>query len=72
MAAYAGMVDRMDWNIGRVLKHLRNQGLEHNTLVIFFSDNGGAYSNGDIRTYDRQIPWDKKSRPYCSNGWGYL
>ena len=72
MAAYAGMLDRVDQNIGRVLKHLRKKGLEKDTLVIFFSDNGGAYSNGDIRTYDQQVPWRKNSRPYCSNGWSYL
>jgi arylsulfatase A-like enzyme len=72
MASYAGMLDRVDQNIGRVLEHLRKKGLDKNTLVIFFSDNGGAYSNGDIRTYDRQIPWEKDSVPYSSNGWSYL
>ena len=72
MAAYAGMVDRMDWNIGRVLDHLCKKGLDDNTLVIFFSDNGGAYSNGNIHTYDQQVPWEKDSIPYVSNGWSYL
>lgn len=72
MAAYAGMLDRVDQNIGRLLNHLRKKGLDENTLVIFMSDNGGAYSNGDIRTYDDQIPWEKDSVPYSSNGWSYL
>ncbi|QHI70677.1 sulfatase-like hydrolase/transferase [Tichowtungia aerotolerans] len=72
MAAHAGMMDRLDWNVGRILDHLREKGLDENTLVIFFSDNGGAYGNGDIRTYDRQVPWDKNSIPYSSNGWSYL
>lgn len=72
MAAYAGMLDRVDQNIGRVLRHLHKKGLEKNTLVIFFSDNGGAYNNGDIHTYDKQVPWDAKRRPYGSNGWSYL
>lgn len=72
MASYAGMLDRVDQNIGRLLSHLRKKGLDENTLVIFFSDNGGAYSNGDIRTYDQQVPWEKNSVPYSSNGWSYL
>lgn len=72
MATYAGMLDRVDQNIGRVLRHLHKKGLEKNTLVIFFSDNGGAYSNGDIATYRKQLPWKKNTLPYCSNGWSYL
>jgi len=72
MAAYAGMLDRLDWNIGRLLNHLQVQGLEKDTLVIFMADNGGAYSNGDIRTYDQQIPWNTGTTPYVSNGWSYL
>jgi len=72
MATYAGMLDRVDQNIGRVLRHLNQKGLEKDTLVIFFSDNGGAYSNGDIETYEKQLPWKKNTLPYCSNGWSYL
>lgn len=72
MAAYAGMVDRIDWNIGRVLDHLSKKGLDENTLVIFFSDNGGAYGNGNISNYEKQIPWEKNSIPYASKGWSYL
>lgn len=42
MATYAAMVDRMDQNIGKVLKTLKDLGLEDNTLVMFLSDNGGC------------------------------
>lgn len=38
---YAGMVAAMDDGIGRVLKTLKKQKLDKNTLVIFASDNGG-------------------------------
>ncbi len=72
MAAYAGMVDRMDENIGRLMHHLREKNALEDTLVIFFSDNGGDYGNGDIATYDKQIPWDPDSLPHVSNGWGRL
>lgn len=42
MAAYAAQVDRMDQNIGRVLRRLDRLGVADNTLVLFLSDNGGC------------------------------
>ena len=44
---YAAVVDAMDQAIGRVLDTLDEEGLADNTIVLFFSDNGGAaYSYG--------------------------
>ena len=44
---YAAVVDAMDQAIGRVLKELDDEGIADNTIVFFFSDNGGAaYSVG--------------------------
>ncbi|OMC56431.1 arylsulfatase [Mycobacterium sp. IS-836] len=40
MEVYAGMVDRMDWNIGRVIDYLAGTGELDDTVVIFLSDNG--------------------------------
>jgi len=40
MEVYAAMVDRLDWNVGRVVDHLRASGELDNTVVIFLSDNG--------------------------------
>ncbi|WAC89159.1 arylsulfatase [Mycobacterium sp. Aquia_213] len=40
MEVYAGMVDRMDWNIGRVIDYLAETGELDNTVVMFMSDNG--------------------------------
>lgn len=34
------MVENQDWNVGRVLAKLRDLGLERNTIVLYFSDNG--------------------------------
>ncbi|MEW6302952.1 MAG: arylsulfatase [Verrucomicrobiota bacterium] len=42
MAVYAAMVDAMDQGIGRILKALKESGVEQNTLVMFLSDNGGC------------------------------
>jgi len=38
---FAGMVSSLDDAVGKVLKELEELGLERQTLVIFFSDNGG-------------------------------
>jgi arylsulfatase A-like enzyme len=38
MEVYAGMVDRMDWNIGRVIDYLAETGELDNTVVMFMSD----------------------------------
>jgi arylsulfatase A len=40
-AIYAAMVERTDYNVGRLMKKLNDAGLRDNTLVILASDNGG-------------------------------
>src|SRR5581483_6607142 len=40
MEVYAAMVERMDWNIGRVIDYLTETGELDDTVVIFLSDNG--------------------------------
>jgi len=40
MEIYAGMIDNIDEQIGRILDHLRQSGDYDNTLVLFMSDNG--------------------------------
>ena len=41
-AVYAAAIEEMDRSIGRVLTALKEYGLEENTMVVFFSDNGGV------------------------------
>jgi arylsulfatase A-like enzyme len=41
---YAAMIEAVDENVGRLIDHLRQLGLEDNTLIIFTSDNGGIAS----------------------------
>ena len=38
---YAAMVEAMDEAIGKVINKLKEQGVYDNTIIIFFSDNGG-------------------------------
>lgn len=43
---YAGMIRGLDRGIGQVLRALRDNEIDDNTLVIFVSDNGGAHYVG--------------------------
>lgn len=43
-ARYAAMIESLDDGVGRVLAHLRKLGVAEDTVVFFFSDNGGAGS----------------------------
>ena len=42
MELYAGMVDNLDYNIGRIIQYLKDIGEYENTLIVFMSDNGAA------------------------------
>ncbi len=42
---YGAMVAGMDEGIGRVMAKLKEVGVDENTLVIFYSDNGGRLSH---------------------------
>ncbi len=48
MAYYAAMIDRMDQNIGNLVKHLKNTGELDNTLILFMSDNGACQEGGNL------------------------
>jgi arylsulfatase A len=66
---YAAMVENIDYNIGRVINHLKQNGLDKNTIIIFTSDNGGL----DVE----EVPAFAKHTPPTSNaplkgGKGYL
>ena len=45
-AAFAGMITRMDRDVGRLLDLLRTRGLDQRTLVLFTSDNGPHQEGG--------------------------
>lgn len=56
------MLYALDENVGKIVSKIRDAGLEDNTLIIFFSDNGGPTdSNGSenvpLRGYKGQV-WE--------------
>ena len=65
MAVYAAMIDRMDQNIGRVLKKLEENGKLENTLIMFLVDNGACpfYSNKikDVQPGPANSYWSMRS-----------
>ena len=47
MAVYAGMIEAMDFHIGRLVEILKQRGQYDNTIFIFTSDNGSEASGPD-------------------------
>ncbi|QOV90368.1 sulfatase-like hydrolase/transferase [Humisphaera borealis] len=49
--AALAMCEAIDWNVGRILKHLDDLKLADNTIVLYFSDNGpnGFRWNGGMK-----------------------
>lgn len=52
---YAAMVSAVDDGVGNVLRTLKDNGIEENTLIVFLSDNGGAHNNASQNTPLRGI-----------------
>lgn len=50
-AEFAGMITRLDYYVGEVLKKLKEKGLDENTIVIFSSDNGPHEEGGADPTF---------------------
>ena len=48
---YRSMMARMDYNFGKVLDTLNQLGIADNTIIVFVSDNGGAWeaNNGKLK-----------------------
>ncbi len=41
---YGDIVEEIDWSVGQILQKLKELDLDENSLVLFFSDNGGTAS----------------------------
>ncbi|MCR5131398.1 MAG: sulfatase [Prevotella sp.] len=61
-AAYASLIEGMDYSLGELLRWLDRNGEAENTIVIFMSDNGG-YATG---SYYREEPLYTQNAPLRS------
>jgi arylsulfatase A-like enzyme len=52
LAAYYGEIQRLDEQVGLLLKELEKRGLEKNTLVVFMGDNGASLLRGKGTLYE--------------------
>jgi arylsulfatase A-like enzyme len=56
MAVYAGMIEAMDFHIGRLIEYLKETGLYDNTVFIFTSDNGAEASGpAEPRAFPKRL-----------------
>ncbi len=65
---YAAMLYAMDEAIGKVVEKLRASGLEEDTLVFFFSDNGGPTMKGTTINASRNTPLRGSKRQTLEGG----
>ncbi|MCZ6672296.1 MAG: arylsulfatase [Verrucomicrobia bacterium] len=71
MTALAGMIDRVDQELGRLFTDLERSDEMDNTLILFVSDNGACpydrrSNNMDGNPYDRDTTWGD------STGWSWV
>jgi len=75
MATYAGMIDRIDQNIGKLVEKLKELGEYENTLILFFSDNGAceATMRRERELFERSIP-TTQSKSFTTVGadWAFV
>ena len=60
MAQYFGMVKCIDDNVGKILKYLKSQGLDKNTIVVFTSDHGDLM--GEHKKHNKGNPYEASAR----------
>lgn len=50
-ATYAAMVEKIDEDVGIILKQLKKHGVDKNTIIMFVSDNGPTFNGGTQSGY---------------------
>ncbi len=70
MAAYAALIDRVDQEIGRIIKDLEAAGELDNTLIVFLSDNGACPYDRRNRGIENE-PYEPTTYWTDSTGWAW-
>lgn len=73
MAVFASMIDRIDQNVGKLVKQLEELGVADNTLIIFHSDNGtNPFVHADQNNLKNgTLPGERRSNWQLGVGWSY-
>ncbi len=54
---YGDVIETIDWSAGQIMDELRQLGIEHNTLVVFTSDNGPWHNLPDRMLAEGNERW---------------
>lgn len=57
---YYGMIENLDWNIGRVIDTLRELQIDRETWIVFFSDHGDSL--GSHGMFQKSNPYEESIR----------
>lgn len=60
IAGYNGMVENLDWNIGRIQDALKANHVDEDTYIVFFSDHGDML--GSHGQWEKSAPWEESMR----------
>lgn len=67
LAAYYAQIENLDYNIGRVIDTLMENGLYYNTHIIYMSDHGDMH--GSQGRFRKNIPFEEAARiPFIISG----
>lgn len=62
LGTYGDFIAQIDNVVSRVTAKLKELGIDKNTIVIFSSDNGGAWEEEDIQQYAHQSNWSRRGQ----------
>ena len=69
MEIYAGMIDNLDYNIGRLIQYLKEIGEYDKTLFVFLSDNGpDAFEFNETPNKENPYPYMGTANSYTAYG----
>ena len=57
---YCGMIENLDYNIGRIRDGLKRLGVDEDTWIVFFSDHGDML--GSHGQWEKSSPWEESIR----------
>lgn len=63
---FAAMVESLDESVGRIMSKLKELNLDQNTILIFYSDNGGM-SAANFGNPERVVPKERLDRAFSTS-----